>query len=52
MVIQAYLVKIQFFKCYEEFFGGVVLNLFQHLFGEGPAQYTVPLRDHRTLKQY
>jgi hypothetical protein len=50
MVIQPPIVKIQFFKCCEEFFEGVMLNLFQHLFGEGWAQYVMQLRDHWTLK--
>jgi hypothetical protein len=50
MVIRPPIVKIQFFKCCEEFFEGVMLNVFQHLFWEGSAQYLVQLRDHRTLK--
>ena len=50
MVIQVHLVKIQFFKCYEEFFEGVMLNLFQHLFGDGSAEYLVQLTVHWTLK--
>jgi len=50
MVIRPPIVKIQFFKWYEGFFESVMLNLFQHLFGEGSAQYLVQLRDHWTLK--
>jgi len=50
MVIRLPIVKIQFCKCYEEFSEGVVLDLFQHLFGEGSTQLLVPLRDHWTLE--
>ena len=51
MVIQSPIVKIQFFKWYEEFFESVMLlNLFQHLYGEGSAKYQVQLRDHWPLK--
>ena len=50
MVIRTPIVKIRFFKCYEEFFEGVMLNLFQHLFGKGSAQSLVQLRGQWILK--
>jgi len=51
MVIQLTIVKIQLFECRGEFSEGVMVNSwYQHLFGEGSAQYLMQFRDHWTMK--